>query len=411
MPEAFRIAPFRVCGVISIDLKKTIRIPDRVKLARYRRSPDLGPKILFFSGGTALRKASQELVHYTHNSIHIVTPVDSGGSSAKLRDAFHMPAIGDVRNRLMALADRSLLGNPEIFDLFAFRFDKEEDQASLRKELGLMIDGTHPLVRQVHDPMRKIIRNHLDLFFRSMPGDFDLRGASIGNLILTGGYLGNHRHLDPVIYIFSKLVQVRGTVRPVTNEDLHLVARLEDGETIVGQHRLTGKEAPPIRSPISEVFVSRRSSPLKPATVPIREKMLNLLAEADLVCYPMGSFYSSLIANFLPEGVGRTLSTLPCPKVFVPSTGTDPECFGKTLMDQVTELLGYLKRDCPLPTRANALLNVILVDSRNGRYTGRLDKAVLDAWGIKVLDISLVSGESDPLIDEKRLMPCLLSFT
>lgn len=397
--------------MVAVTLEKTVRIPDPIKLARYRRNPDLGPRILFFSGGTALRKASQELVHYTHNSIHIVTPVDSGGSSAKLRDAFHMPAIGDVRNRLMALADRSLLGNPEIFDLFAFRFDADGDQADLKAELLDLISGGHPLVRRVHDPMRKIIRNHLERFHRKMPDRFDLRGASIGNLILTGGYLGNRRHLDPVIYIFSKLVQVRGTVRPVTNQDLHLVARLEDGSTVVGQHLLTGKEAPPITSPVKEVFVSKSASSPEPTPIPIRDKMRNLLATAELVCYPMGSFYSSLIANLLPEGVGRTLSTLNCPKVFVPSTGIDPELIGKSLMDQVSELLGYLMRDCPSGIRPEALLDFVMVDSRNGEYGGALDKSALNGMGVRVIDLPLVTAESAPLIDEQLLIPALLSLT
>jgi hypothetical protein len=35
--------------------------------------PDLGPRILFFSGGSALRRLSEKLVDYTHNSIHLIT--------------------------------------------------------------------------------------------------------------------------------------------------------------------------------------------------------------------------------------------------------------------------------------------------------------------------------------------------
>ena len=73
-----------------------------------------------------------------------------------------------------------------------------------------MIDSRHELIKGIPDPMRKIIRHHLRMFREQKPRDFDLRGASIGNLILTSGYLENERHLDPVIYIFSHLVRVRG---------------------------------------------------------------------------------------------------------------------------------------------------------------------------------------------------------
>ena len=96
---------------------------------------DTGPRPLFFSGGTALRRLSQELVHYTHNSVHIITPFDSGGSSAKLRRAFHMPAVGDLRNRLLALADRSPSGDPAMCRLAASRFPATGDAERLLRSL------------------------------------------------------------------------------------------------------------------------------------------------------------------------------------------------------------------------------------------------------------------------------------
>ena len=73
-----------------VRITHTARLPDPVKLARYLKSPELGPCVVFFSGGTALTGISRELKRYSHNSIHLVTPFDSGGSSAKLRKAFAM---------------------------------------------------------------------------------------------------------------------------------------------------------------------------------------------------------------------------------------------------------------------------------------------------------------------------------
>ena len=221
---------------MKLQVTRSVRLPDPVKLARFRRAPELGPRVLFFSGGSALRSLSQALVEYTHNSMHLITPFDSGGSSAVLRRAFAMPAVGDLRNRLMALADRTVRGNPAIFELFARRLPKNADQADLREQLDALVRGRTRLVRDIPDPMRKIIRNHLGFFAERMPEDFDLRGASIGNLILAGGYFNNNRHIDPVIYLFGKLVEVRGQVRPVVNLDLHLRADLEDGTTVIGQH-------------------------------------------------------------------------------------------------------------------------------------------------------------------------------
>ena len=108
--------------VTSTRLRRAAIIPDIVRVARYHRAPEIGPRLLFFSGGTALREVSQILTDYTHNSFHLITPFDSGGSSATLRRAFGMISVGDLRNRLLALADRKLRGHPEIYRLFAYRF-------------------------------------------------------------------------------------------------------------------------------------------------------------------------------------------------------------------------------------------------------------------------------------------------
>jgi CofD-related protein of GAK system len=395
-----------------VQITQTITLPDPVKLARYQRAPELGPKILFFSGGSALRKTCFELIQYTHNSIHIITPFDSGGSSAKLRDAFQMPAIGDVRNRLLALAERSLHGYPEIYQLFAHRFPADGNPAAFEQEFAEMIKGRHPLVAAVPDPMRKIIRHHLELFKGFMPDGFDLRKASMGNLILAAGYLDNRRNFDVIIFIFSKLVQVRGIVRPVVNRYLHLTARLEDGRIIAGQHLLTGKETSPVSSPVKKVWLARDLKTLEPLRVPIRRKMDQLINDAELICYPMGSFYSSLIANLLPCGIGKSIARNPCPKIFIPNTGgKDPETYGIGLMDQVLDLISYLRADDPDHILPSDVLNFILVDRENGNYSGELDSRALAGMGIAVIDVQLVNSESFPYIDEKLLVPIILSLT
>ncbi len=394
-----------------ISVTHSVEIPDPIRLARCRKSPELGPRVLFFSGGSSLKDVSRVLIEYTHNSIHIISPFDSGGSSARLREAFAMPAIGDVRNRLMSLADRSLTGNPQIYRLFTHRFSKEESQDALRKDLEFMVAGKHPLVAEIPDPMRKIIRNHLHQFMKAMPQGFDLAGASIGNLILTAGYLNNQRHIDPVIFLFSKLVQVRGTVRPVVSKCRHLAVELENGEVIVGQHRFTGKETAPLNSRIRRMFLSADLDRPRPKETLIREKVVNLIGQAELICYPMGSFYSSILANFMPRGVGRSIRNNPCPKVFIPNPCPDPELFGTNLMDQVHVLVETLRRDDPSVIRPSDVLSFVVVDSKNGVYEDSLDRKSLNRMGIQVIDIPLVTGETAPYINPQCLVPVLLSLT
>ncbi|MFZ2633790.1 MAG: GAK system CofD-like protein [Desulfosalsimonadaceae bacterium] len=396
--------------IVEMEIAKSVRLPDPVKLARFANSPDLGPRILFFSGGSALRETSKLLIQYTHNSIHIITPFDSGGSSAKIRKAFHMPAVGDIRNRLMALADQTFKGNPEIYTLFAHRLPRKEKQPLLLDELSDLASGKHSLVAEIPDPMRKIIRNYLYKFIELMPKSFDLQGASIGNLILTAGYLTSRRSLDPVIYLFSKLVEVRGIVRPTVNKNHHLVAVLKNGELVAGQHRITGKETEKIHYPIVGIYLSESESDPQPSEVYIREKMSGLISQAELICYPMGSFYSSIIANLLPRGVGTAISRVTCPKIYIPNTTPDPESMGCDLADQVEILLHHLRKDNSAEIKNKDVLNFVVVDRGYDDYPGEIDEKRINQMGVRLIDYPLVTSQSSPLVDARQLLALLLSF-
>ena len=390
---------------------RTVDIPDPLRVSRCRKIPELGPRILFFSGGSAINGLCKTLKDYTHNSVHLVTPFDSGGSSAELRQAFQMPSIGDLRSRLMALADETVLGHPEVYKLFTYRFPKDGENSDLIARLDEMVRGRSPLIADVPSPMRRLIRNQLGYFRQSMPDSFDLRGASIGNLILAGGYLNNHQHLDPIIFLFSKLVNVQGTVRAVVNDDLHLGAELVDGSQVVGQHRLTGKEVPPLQSPIARLFLSRERDTLVPAEAQIRKKNRRLIEDAELICYPPGSFYSSVIANLLPAGVASAVAANTGPKVFVPNLGDDPELLGMDLDAMVDVLLAQLGAEDKDGLAADRVLNFVLLDSRHGRYPGQLSAARLADKGIQLIDARLVSKQSAPFYDNELLVAALLSLT
>lgn len=393
-----------------MNVRRLARIPDPVRLERYRHAPELGPRLLFFSGGSALRTFSRRLVDYTHNSIHLITPFDSGGSSAALRRAFRMPAVGDLRNRLMALADQTVRGNPEIYTLFAFRFPDDEEPTALRARLDRMVRGSDALVKAVPEPLRGIVRNHLGFFRDAMPDSFDLRGAAIGNLVLTGGYLNQGRSLDSVLYLFSQLVEARGIVRPVVDANLHLVAELENGDRVVGQHRITGRTTPALQAPVARVFLSRSASdpsPVRPRTDALVD---DLIERAELICYPIGSFYTSLLATLLPEGVADAIARSEAPKVFVPNPdGTDPEELGLDLPGKVRRLLACLEASATTRVRPSSVLGYVLVDLAAAAPPHSL---VEDAakHGVEIVRLPLSTGDSAPLYDDDLLAEALLSL-
>src|SRR4030042_1018932 len=81
------------------------------------------PKIVVIGGGTGIHSLLRGLKRYTQNITAIVTMMDSGGSSGKLRDEFGYLPPGDTRQALAALTpdDRSSL---ILRQLFNYRFAK-----------------------------------------------------------------------------------------------------------------------------------------------------------------------------------------------------------------------------------------------------------------------------------------------
>ncbi|WP_209017349.1 GAK system CofD-like protein [Roseibium aggregatum] len=392
--------------VSEITITRAVRMPDPFRIERSLSNPELGPRLLFFSGGSALNGVSQYLKRYTHNSIHLVTPFDSGGSSQGLRVAFNMPAIGDLRSRLMALADETVLGHPDVFRLFTHRFARSAAQTDLTGQLDAMIAGTHPLVDAIEQPMRTLIQNQLGMFRAACPQGFDLCGASIGNLILAGGYLNQNQQLEPIIFLVSKLVGVQGTVRAVSDDNLHLGAELANGETVIGQHLLTGKEHPPLTSPIKDFFLNASLQGRETVTATFPERNRNLIHTADQICYAPGSFYTSLIANLLPKGVGSAIAERTVPKVYVPSLGHDPETADMTHADRVHTLLTYLHRDTGPDCPVDRLINFVIVD----KSVPETETAAVEARGITVLKRDLVSERSAPFYDPASLCEALVSL-
>ena len=350
--------------------------------------PALGPRLVFFTGGTALREVSRSLTRLTHNSVHLVTPFDSGGSTASLRRAFAMPAVGDIRNRLAALADRDIIPDA-VLELWERRLPEDGDPEDLRQQLLRLGESVHPCWRELPDVFAASMRLYLSFFLRRMPPHFDARYASLGNLMLAGGYLEHRRDLGPVLSFFSRLLQARGVVTPIVEESLHLAALLDDGSRVIGQHQL-GQLGQHIRRLFLTVHEPDRpfhdTTPCRPA---ITRTAATYLQSASLICYPMGSFYTSVLANLLPVGVGRAVRSAACPKVFLPNSGQDREVCGLSILSQTRMILDALRADCP-DARPEELLQWVVVDRRHGVYEGGCDTTALADLGLRVLDVDMV---------------------
>ncbi|BDX01620.1 hypothetical protein MACH16_03680 [Marinomonas pontica] len=390
----------------SLRIWRRMVMPDPIRVHRYQSLPEQGPKVLFFSGGSALNKISRVFKEYTHHSVHLVTPFDSGGSSARLRAAFDIPAVGDLRSRLMALADETVMGQPEVYALFTHRLAVDAEPAVLQAQLQQLVMGEHPLIETIPNPMKSLIQTQLGVTQARIHEDFDLRGASIGNLIMAGGYLNNQQQLDPIVFLFSRLVKALGEVKTTLDASLHLGVELENGDIVLGQHRITGKETDILPSPIKRMWLNKGLRNRMPTNCTIADDRKDAIETADLICYPPGSFYSSLLANLMPEGVGASISANPNPKVYLPNLGVDPEQQGLSMMERVVRLMSTISGDKETAGPYSVLDYLLLDDAYD---YGELDDALLARLNVTVIKTPLIT-EKPHKYDEHLVARALLSF-
>ena len=121
----------------------------------------------------------------------------------------------------------------------------------------------------------------------------------------------------------------------------------------------------------------------------------------------MGGFYSSLLCQLLPEGIGRSIARARCPKVFVPSMGRDPEVIESSMSRLVEQLLSAIQADAP-DAAVEDMLNVVLIDSKDGSYDMNPGKERIHELGVDIADVTL-AGE-DGWICPDKLSAILLSM-
>src|SRR5262245_21384902 len=183
----------------------------------------------------------------------VVTTTDDGGSSGRLRRDLDMPAPGDVRHCLSALAeDESLVGH-----LFEHRFTSGE-----------------------------------------------LAGHSFGNLFLAGltDLLGS---FDQAVAESARVLAVVGRVVPSTPDLVELVAEFEDDTTVRGETAIAnaGKRCRRIR--------------LDPSSPRAHPRALQAIERAELIVMGPGSLLTSTLPPLLVPGIRDAVRSSQARRIYV----------------------------------------------------------------------------------------------
>lgn len=358
--------------------------------------------MLFFSGGTALKKLSIFLKEKVF-SVHLLTAFDSGGSSAEIRKHFQVFALGDLRNRLLSLMDISSEAQRNKHKFLSYRLPQTRSPEALREEFKTIVQGEHPLVLTLSREDREVILFYLQYLYPRLPQNFSLAKASIGNLFLLGLYLHKQKDLNSFLEFSHTFLQIKGLVRPIVDASLDLLVYLEGGEKILGQHKITGKECPPLKKKIKNIYLydKQKKEIVRPA---IAREVRQYILKSKLILYPMGSFFSSILCSLLVQGVGRTIGQSKARKIFIPNLGEDPELYGYSLLEQVEKLVEVLEVENWWQG-----VEIVLLDKKHHFLTAQ-EKKFLESRGIEIVFRNLVSPESFPYYDASLLGNTLLGF-
>ena len=145
-------------------------------------------KVVVLGGGTGSSTLLRGLKEFPIDLTAIVSVCDDGSSTGVLREEFGIPAVGDIRRVLVALSETE----PLVMELFNYRFHTKSD----------------------------------------------LDGHTVGNLLLTAcsGITGN---LSDGIEALSKVLNLKGKVVPLTEENVILMGEMADGSIVEGEHNIT----------------------------------------------------------------------------------------------------------------------------------------------------------------------------
>lgn len=348
-------------------------------------TPDRSWLPLFLSGGSAPAQMCRFLAREGQPSLHLVTTLDSGGSSAILRQAFNMPAVGDLRNRLLALANRDSPSIRTTVEWMQQRMAPGDDVVALRRDIESLIalpdfeadrDGT--------------LINAARYALEHLPQSIQVAGMCIGNLVLAGMYLQHARRLEHAAAVLGEALEIVGRVLPITEDNAQLRVTLVAGDVLIGQHLMTGKEVERLVSPIQSMIASTIEG--EPVNLRLGPRQREMIAFANQIVFPPGSFFSSIIANLLCDDVVRALIEQPALKVYVPNLGIDPEQLGLSIFDTIAWIWGIFDRVSG-HTDVLAQRSVVLLDHTHvDAEPGLID--MLEARGIRYA-VALISEKDD----------------
>jgi len=241
-------------------------------------------KITVIGGGTGSFVTLSGLKAYELDLAAIVTMMDSGGSTGRLRDQLGVLPPGDLRQCLVALSEA-----PELWrKLFLYRFKNG-----------------------------------------------DLKGHNFGNIFLstlekiTGNY-------DTVMDTASYVLQTKGDVFPITHEKTTLCVEYENGKKIKGEGNID--ENNPERGRIKKAYLEPDAKP--------NPKAIKRIEESDYIVIGPGDLYTSIVPVLIVDDLKTIIQQSKAKVIYVLNLMTKAgQTSNYTASDFLADLKKYIGKE------------------------------------------------------------------
>ncbi len=286
-------------------------------------------KIVIFGGGTGLSCILSGLKLFPVDVTAIISVSDNGSSTGQLKKEFDIPAVGDVGKVLLSMAN----ADNDFMDLLSYRFTRES-----------------------------FLENH-----------------PIKNILLTALIDIKGNITDATKYM-CKLLDIRGTILPLTEEKVELV-----GEGIRGKEFLGEEEVSQNVKYIKKLKYDH--------SVSISKEIIDKILEADLILFSSGSLYTSILPHLIVPEIRDAIRKSEAPTMYISNLVSQPgETDGYSVSDHIKILNDYLdSRKVDIVLANNAEIDKEIVD----KYSLLEHKTLieLDREEIKKLETRLIEDK------------------
>ena len=307
-------------------------------------------KVVIFGGGSGLSQLLKGIIQFPMDVTAVVSVSDNGASTGRLREEFAIPAVGDITKVLMAMSTES----KGVKELFNYRFDNNSS-----------------------------IGNH-----------------SIKNLIMTAllEMKGDFAHSLPIL---CDLLDVKGKLLPLTEDNVDLIDITKEGYEIIGEAEITESKR--------EIVDLKYNKKVK-----VMPKVLEEIKKADLIIFSSGSLLTSVMPHIIVPEIQDAINSSKAKKMYSCNMITQP---GETDNFKVSDHLRILEKylgehsiDVVIANNTAIPNNMALLAKSEGKDPVEIDKDQIEAMGVKLIEEKLFKIE-DGYIRHDSLKTAYLIFS